>query len=468
MFSRSLVHLDLFGNKLEGSIPEALGNLSALEYLSLGANDLEGFIPETMGNMTALMLREVHAAENILGRWKLPEQTQLLSRCTHFSLEYLDLGYNQIMGSLPNLTLFSSMKDLSLPGNQFSGNIHEIVGQYAQLEVLHLFGNSLEVGFFRTSFLQVRPSVPKMASNSKGLFFIGYYNAGISDSIPTWFWDISTNCYSMDLCNNQIHGTITRTSFEFIDYPKVNLSSNKLDGSIPHFMLKVGALDLSENRFSKLDSLCNISNDSQLGFLDVSVNQLSGDLPDCWLHYKELRVLVLANNKLSGKIPISIGSLTQIITLNLGNNGLTGELPSSLKRNSLSGEIPSKIGNLKSLDALDLSNNRLSGEIPFSHSQVDRLGRLDLSNNNLSGKIPEMNRVFLEDPAARNEDGFETPGFYASLGLGFLVGLWGFCGTLIFNGAWRYSYFNFFNDLKDWMHIMAAEFKAKLLGIIKI
>ena len=165
-------------------------------------------------------------------------------------------------------------------------------------------------------------------------------------------------------------------------------------------MFKVGALDLSVNRFSKLSSLCNVKNDSQLGFLDISINQLSGDLPNCWYHFKELRILVLAKKKLSGKIPISISSLTELKTLNLGNNGLTQELPSSLKRctnlvalnvgeNRLFGPMPKWIGESPpNLVILSLRSNHFFGIIPSHLCHLSHLQLLDLSLNNISRRLP--------------------------------------------------------------------------------
>jgi Leucine-rich repeat (LRR) protein len=93
------------------------------------------------------------------------------------------------------------------------------------------------------------------------------------------------------------------------------LTSNQFESSIPSFMLKAAAaLHLSHNRFSNLDSLlCDQNNTfSSLGILDVSNNQLKGEIPDCWNNHKSLQYLDLSNNKLSGKIPLSIGALVNL------------------------------------------------------------------------------------------------------------------------------------------------------------
>ncbi|PNX57822.1 receptor protein kinase-like protein, partial [Trifolium pratense] len=70
-----------------------------------------------------------------------------------------------------------------------------------------------------------------------------------------------------------------------------------------------------------------------------------------------------------------IGNLIELVSLNLSSN-------------NLSGEITSKIGRLASLDSLDLSRNYFFGPIPPSLAHIDRLSMLNLSYNNLSGRIP--------------------------------------------------------------------------------
>ena len=64
-----------------------------------------------------------------------------------------------------------------------------------------------------------------------------------------------------------------------------------------------------------------------------------------------------------------------------------------LSWNQLSGEIPSEIGNLTKLETLSLYNNQLDGEIPLSIGNMNNLSDLSLFNNQLTGHIPEsLNR----------------------------------------------------------------------------
>ncbi|KDP43119.1 hypothetical protein JCGZ_26652 [Jatropha curcas] len=58
-----------------------------------------------------------------------------------------------------------------------------------------------------------------------------------------------------------------------------------------------------------------------------------------------------------------------------------------LSYNNLSGQIPPSIGTLSKLEALVLSHNHLVGEVPVQVAEMSSLGKLDLSFNNLQGKL---------------------------------------------------------------------------------
>jgi hypothetical protein len=84
--------------------------------------------------------------------------------------------------------------------------------------------------------------------------------------------------------------------------------------------------------------------------------------------------LDLSCNNLIGDIPREINSLVDLKNLNLSWN-------------NFSGKIPKNIGLLAQVESLDLSHNVLSGEIPASLSALTSLSRLNLSYNNLTGEV---------------------------------------------------------------------------------
>ncbi|KAM6547076.1 hypothetical protein CsatB_027812 [Cannabis sativa] len=689
--STFLEHLDLSHNSLS-SFPQDFGindfgNLTVLEHLDLSYNNLSGEIPKSFWKMCTL--RSFHATDNNL-RGALPDLSELSFRsCAHYSLENLDLSSNQITTMFVNVTPLSSLKELRLGSNRLHGQVEESIGNLRHLEVLDLSKNSLEGVIFEAFFsklsglyhldlslnkhlqLNVSPDwilpfhlqflvlrnckmgfqFPKWLKTQNNLSHIDISNSGISQSIPKWFWNLTAPLSNVNLSNNQISGAIvlndyypSTTTFQFVD-----LSSNHFDGPIPNILFRARALFLSKNKFSNLNSICNnVSYDYNyfnLDFLDISDNQLVGELPKCFSKLQDLRFLILSNNKLSGKIPSSLGNLFWITSLHLNNNNFIGNLPSSMKncrdlflldvgrnnlvgpiplwigenlqnlkilslrsnhfnetipqnlchllnlqvldfslnnisgsiphcignfssmnnnedgnnfgvissyiynslggfsydeqifliwkgtlsqykntlglvkfidlssnklignipreifeldglvslnlsRNNLSGQIPTEIGQLVSLDALDLSRNHFFGKIPSSLSKVDRLSTLDLSWNNLSGKIPTSPQLqardetsyignpklcgspllkkcqpapplHLGDEHKENEDELITKGFFISLAVGFVVGFWGICFTLIFNKSLRYASLKFLNDVEDWMYVTTRLIRRK-------
>ncbi|TQD98381.1 hypothetical protein C1H46_015982 [Malus baccata] len=182
---------------------------------------------------------------------------------------------------------------------------------------------------------------------------------------------------------------------------------------------------------------------------------------------KLVKSIDLSSNNLQGEIPEEISNLILLGTLNLSMNQLTGK-------------IHSKIGNLHLLETLDFSHNHLSGHIPQSLSSLTSLSHLNLSYNNLTGRIPSGSQlqtlndlsIYMNNPSLcgiplstncpgddtfpakdandKNEDGnHDKLWFYVSVVLGFIVGFWGICGTLILKTSWRYAYFQFFDNIKD-------------------
>ena len=87
-------------------------------------------------------------------------------------------------------------------------------------------------------------------------------------------------------------------------------------------------------------------------------------------------LLDLSNNQLSGQIPASLGTLRALKLLNISHN-------------KLSGKIPTSFGDLENIETLDLSHNKLSGSIPPTLTKLQQLTILDVSNNQLTGRIPD-------------------------------------------------------------------------------
>ncbi|BAU03063.1 hypothetical protein LR48_Vigan01g045100 [Vigna angularis] len=119
-----------------------------------------------------------------------------------------------------------------------------------------------------------------------------------------------------------------------------------------------------------------------LNYIDLSSNNLRGNIPSSVTMLDNLQVLILSSNQLKGEIPSSIGDLISLKNL-------------SLDSNSFSGSVPDSLSAIPGLVHLDLSSNQLNGTIPYFISQMSNLKHLNLANNLLSGVLP-FNSTFID------------------------------------------------------------------------
>ncbi|BAU02131.1 hypothetical protein VIGAN_11156700 [Vigna angularis var. angularis] len=407
----SLEVLDLSDNELQGEIPTFFGNMCTLQSLDLSGNKLQGEIPSFFGNMCTL--QSLYLSNNKLSG-EISHFFRNSSWCNRHVFQNLYLSYNNITGTLPmSIALLSELEGLLLDGNCLEGDVTEShLSNFSKLRHLHLSDNSLSLKIvpnwvppFQIISLRLRscklgPRFPSWLHTQRSIEFLDISNNRLNCSVPKLFWNNLQDVGYLNMSQNNFTGAIPNMSMKLSSTPFIILNLNHFEGEIPSFLLQASELKLSDNKFSDLFSFRCDQSSSELTFLDLSNNQLKGQLSDCWKSIDRLVWLDLSNNKLSGKIPMSMGNLVKLEGLVLRNNNLTGELPSTLKNcnnlialdvgeNMLLGPIPSWIGeSMQKLKILNMRKNQFSGNLPSQLCYLKDIRCLDLSRNMLSKGIP--------------------------------------------------------------------------------
>ncbi|PON63058.1 Leucine-rich repeat domain containing protein [Trema orientale] len=399
-----------FGKCFTGQIPDEIGEFKDLVYLSISGHNIYGPIPMSIGKLSAL--KSLNIADNQLNG-SLPESIGSLS-----NLEYLYLYKNELKGSLPkSFGSLSNLEVLEMYSNNLEGPVSEVhFANLTNLREIIAYGNQLSLKVspywsppfhlhnIELASWNLGPKFPMWLKSQENFSTLDLSNTGISDAIPNWFWNLSTNG-SIDLSQNQIYGEIPfLPAAPLHSFREIILYSNKFSGPLPRISSAIGVLDLSNNSFSGniFRFFCDhpIGDEKRMYILNLKDNLLSGEFPSCWKHWPSLGLLDLNNNNVTGEIPRSMGSLQNLWSLNLRNNSLTGKVPGSLKTcpslyrldlslNEFVGTIPRWIGTFLELEFLGLRSNKLTGHIPAELCAVTTLKILDFADNMLSGTIPK-------------------------------------------------------------------------------
>ncbi|GMP71283.1 hypothetical protein CsSME_00029758 [Camellia sinensis var. sinensis] len=368
------------------------------------------------------------------------------------NLEVLSLRTNQLSGKLPQCWNVSQpLWVVDVANNNLSGIIPSSMGVISFLNILMLNNNNLE------------GEIPSSLQNCS-LLSIDLGGNRLFGKLPSWIGETITKVLMLQLQSNSFSGIIPQQWCNLPYLHILDLVNNNISGVIPNCLHNLTAMVYDNDSIS----YSNFRHNHRYIYVERTTLVAKGRELEYDNILQYVNIIDLSRNNLMGEIPKDITSLTALGTLNLSWNQLTGS-------------IPKKIGNIRSLETLDVSNNNLSGSIPQSISSLTFWSHLNLSHNNFSGRISSGNQLqtlddsfiyadnpllcgFLlptrcpgdeddttnsfsssrggsEDNVAKNDN--EMLWFYVSMGSGFLVGLCGVCFTLWINVSWRKVYFRF-------------------------
>ena len=388
----NVIELFLGNNLFSGPIPLNIGELSSLEILDISGNLLNGSIPSSISKLKDL--NEIDLSNNHLSG-KMPKNWNDLHH-----LDTIDLSKNKLSGGIPSSMCSISLFNLILGDNNLSGKLSQSLQNCTEL-------HSLDLG-----------------------------NNRFSGEIPKWIGEKMSSLRQLCLRGNMLTGDIPEQLCGLSYLHILDLALNNLSGSIPQCLGNLTAL--------RYVTLLNIESDDNIGGRGSYSGRMELVVKGKYMEFDSILPIVnlidLSSNNIWGEIPEEITNLQTLGTLNLSQNQLIGK-------------IPERIETMQGLETLDLSCNRLSGSIPPSMSSLTLLNHLNLSHNLLSGPLPTTNQFSTfnnpsiyeanlglcgpplstncstlndqdhkDEEKEEDEDEWDLSWFFISMGLGFPVG----------------------------------------------
>ncbi|KAL5737630.1 hypothetical protein ACOSP7_030391 [Xanthoceras sorbifolium] len=411
-------------------------------------------------------------------------------------LQYLSLSHNQIHQEIPNFTYVGHILSLDFSSNKFFGPLPHI--SFDVLEVLDLSNNALTGSIFQflcygmdesktTLILSLENNslsgeVPDCWMNWQYLNVLNLGNNKFTSNLPPSMGNL-IYLQSLTLRKNNLSGVLPFVSLKnwerFLRMKILKLRSNNFQGLLPVELCRLSSLQILDLAYNNLSGnipscinnftamvMVNHSARKDMSYFSLFVEHASLVRREIEYEYSTIlnlvRAIDLSKNNISGEIPREVTSLAALQSLNLSHNSLTGRIPHNIGdmreiedidflANQLSGKISESISNLTFLRYLNLADNKLSGRIPTS-TQIQSFESSCFTGNDLCGSPFPKNCTETpehENGGGKDSDEDEVDWFYVSMALGFVVGFCGLLSPLLISRRWRYIYCGFLNRLED-------------------
>jgi Leucine-rich repeat (LRR) protein len=425
-----VVNILLAGNRMVGSLPSSLGNLSKLQVLQLSSNQLIGSIPASFKNFPGhtLDLSNNQLSGDISPILNLTQNPTVDLQYNRFTFAGTDIAG----ANMPNKIQLANQADIPLITN---GNTLSIAAGGTLSNNTYAWykdGANIATQKGDSTFITSSPGIYSVqVTNSivSGLTLYSISSAARQDSLAlvdlytaTWGfeWTNSTNWMTtaplstwygvtvrnsrvqgLKLTGNNLIGNLTPSIGNLTGLVSLDLTYNQLSGPLQPGLAQLSSLNvlsLGQNRLN--GNLPSWLGNLPLSQMNLYSNQFTGQIPSSIANNPLLFSIDLSYNQLIGGIPASLGNLTRLSWIRLSNNQLSDTIPASFGNcsslwvldcsyNQLTGNIPATLGRLDSLWSIDLHGNRLSGPIPDSFFACRSLIAIYLSNNHLTGKLPD-------------------------------------------------------------------------------
>ncbi|PIM99867.1 Leucine-rich repeat protein [Handroanthus impetiginosus] len=372
--------LDISDAKICDSIPSWFwGSIEMCSMLNMSYNQIHGVIPD-LSSVLPLLVINLSFNEFNGSLPLLPPDTSdinfsgnkfsgtIFNSCYLRNLHFLDLSDNLFSTQIPRDCFINlmSLDYLNLANNNFSGKIPNPTDLVCLVNSLHLRNNSFT------------GEIPRSLKDCSDLVVLDLGENNFDGTIPSWLGQSMAELAVLSLKSNNLHGSLPSSLCRLQKLQVLDISINSISGTIPK-CLKNFTMLRTKIEPKSMDYRFFIRGNGTWSY-DSAYIMWKGNEAKYASTLQLLTLIDLSSNNLIGEIPREVTSLVGLVALNLS-------------RNNLVGSIPHDIGRLEFLNFLDFSRNKLAGGIPPTLAQLSHLGVLDLSFNNLSGKIPWNNHL---------------------------------------------------------------------------
>ncbi|KAJ1267721.1 hypothetical protein BS78_07G079200 [Paspalum vaginatum] len=239
-------------------------------------------------------------------------------------MQYISLGINQLSRTLPKeLGNLTDLISLAIGSNNFTGELPAELGNLTKLEQLYIDSSGFSGPF------------PSTFSKLKNLKNLWASDNDFTGTIPDYFGSF-TKLEDLRFQGNSFQGPIPASLSKLTKLTSLRIGDIINGSSSLAFISNMTSLDVLILRNCKIsDNLATVdfSKLSGLTYLDLSFNNITGQISPSILNIENLGFLFLGNNSISGSLP-DIKS-PALKNLDFSYNQLSGRFPSWATQDNL-------------------------------------------------------------------------------------------------------------------------------------
>ncbi|KAI3852921.1 hypothetical protein MKW92_007186 [Papaver armeniacum] len=345
--------ISIQGNKIAGALPTFSG-MSSLQVVSISKNMFSSFPEDFFEGLISLSIFESN--EIPFKPWNIPRSLTSARRLRFFSANAANL-----IGNVPQFLEgfnFPHLQSFHVSFNSLEGGLPDSLGTTI-LQSIRLNDQS---------GLKLNGSI-SILGNITSLSEVFLHGNQFSGTLP----DFSQNLQKLNVSDNLISGLIPASLISLKSLRMLSLSSNLLQGPIPVFESFVKEVDLKDNSFclslpGYCDPLVNIllSFARALGYPRIFAERWRGNEP-CAQGKRFLGIECSGNETITG---INILNFGLIGTLSPDISSIQTLQRIIVAGNEIHGTIPEELTGLQSLKEIDVSYTNISGPLPQFRNEI--------------------------------------------------------------------------------------------------